>query len=136
MADLNISAESVVAGSNASKLHGFLGNSVSAGQVLYKSATTSLWLLADANGATEVIRRAIGIALNGGAVNQPVVIQTAGDITFGTIMDAGTSYYLSSDPGGICPLADVGAGEYVVHLGIAKSATLFAIDIAYPGVAL
>ena len=63
-------------------------------------------------------------------------MQKAGDITIGATLTAGTAYYLSDTAGGICPLADVGEGEYVCMLGLAKSTSILALNIQFPGVSL
>jgi hypothetical protein len=136
MADISITAASVVAGSNSVQDRGVLGETVTAGQVVYKSSTDSKWYKADANAASAEQRIAIGIALNGGAVNQPVAVHKAGLITIGATLTAGTAYYLSDTPGGICPLADVGSGEYVVLIGLATTTAIINVAIQYPGVAL
>ena len=66
----------------------------------------------------------------------PLGVLKSGDLTIGATLTAGTAYYLSDTAGGICPLADVGSGEYVVLIGIAKSTSVLAVDIQYPGVSL
>jgi hypothetical protein len=91
---------------------------------------------ADANAGTEEARRPIGIALNGGAINQPILVQTEGSLTIGASMTAGLVYYLSDTPGGICPVADIGAGEYVCIIGMATSTTVMRLGIEYSGVSL
>lgn len=135
MADLSVTAASVVAGSNANIEHGTLGETVTAGQPVYKDSTTKKWMKADSNAAGAEARQPLGIALNGGAINQPVAVQKSGDVTIGATLTPGLAYYLSDTPGGICPIADVGSGEYVCLIGMAKSASVLAIDIQYPGVA-
>jgi hypothetical protein len=136
MADLTITAANVVAGSGASVASGIAGEALAAGKAVYLSSTSGKWMLADSNSATVEARKAIGIALNGAAANQPVNIHKGGDITIGATLTAGTAYYLSDTPGGICPLADVGAGEYVCLLGLAKSTTVLAVDVQFPNVSL
>lgn len=136
MADLSITATAVVSGSGALTEYGILGATVTAGQAIYKDASTGKWNLADSDSATAAIRQPGGIALNGGAVNQPVKIHKSGDLTINAVLTAGTAYYLSNTPGGICPVADVGSGEYVCLIGIAKSTTVLSVNIIYPGVAL
>lgn len=136
MADLTITPANVVAGANASVEAGAAGEAIAAGKAVYLSSTTKKWMLADSNSATAEARKATGVALNGAALNQPVDVQKAGDITIGATLTPGTAYYLSDTPGGICPLADVGAGEYVCLLGLAKSASVLALDIQFPNVAL
>lgn len=136
MADITITATSVVAGSNARTEPGTLGETVTAGQALYKDTTTQKWMKADANSATAAARQATGIALNGGAVNQPVLVQKGGDITIGATVTAGVQYYLSDTPGGICPVADIGSGEYPCLIGLATSTTVLSLNFKYSGVAL
>jgi hypothetical protein len=136
MTDLTITAASVVAGANAVRDSGSAGEAITAGQAVYRSSTSNKWMLADSDSATAEARTAIGIALNGAALNQPLAVLKSGDITIGATLTAGTAYYLSNTPGGICPVADVGAGESVCLLGLAKSTTVLAVAIQSPGVTL
>jgi hypothetical protein len=136
MADLTITAASVVAGSNANVERGSFGEAVTAGQAVYKSPTTQKYMKADSNSVTPQARDALGIALNGGALDQPAEIQKSGRITLGATLTAGTDYYLSDTPGGICPRADVGTGEYVCLLGLAESTSVLDLNIQFPNVAL
>jgi len=136
MADISITAANVVAGVNALREPGIAAATITAGQAVYKSSSTRKWAPADSNSATVEVRRATGIALNGAAANQPLSILTSGDVTIGATLTAGTAYYLSDTPGGICPLADVGSGEYVCLMGLAKSSSVLSVDIQFPNVAL
>lgn len=136
MADLVITASSVIAGSNSVQETGIAGGNITAGDAVYKRASDKKWLRADADGATAEVKRAVGIALNGASSGQPVTVHKSGDITIGATMTAGLAYYLSSTAGGICPVADIGVGEDVCLIGIAKSTTVLAVDIQYPGVTL
>ncbi|MCW0235274.1 MAG: hypothetical protein OJJ21_16870 [Ferrovibrio sp.] len=136
MADLTITATSVVAGSNSVTESGLAGEAVTAGKAVYKAAATKKWMLADSNSATAEARLATGIALTGSSLNQPVVVHKSGDITIGATLTAGQAVMLSDTPGGLCPLADVGSGEYVCQIGLAKSTTTLAVDIQYPGVSM
>ncbi|TPM92723.1 hypothetical protein [Mesorhizobium sp. B2-1-3A] len=135
MTDLSITATLVVAGANAQTDSGSAGETITAGQTLYRSSTTNKLMKADSNGATAEIRTPIGVALNGGALNQPIKYQKpGGDIVIGATLTPGVAYYQSDTPGGICPVADIGAGEYVCLIGLAKSASVLALDIRYTGV--
>lgn len=134
MSDLSITAGSVVKGANALVEHLHAGETITAGQALYIDTSTKLFMKADANAGTAAARQATHIALNGASLNQPLCAQKAGDITIGATLTPGTTYYLSDTPGGICPLADVGSGEYFCIIGIAKSATVLSIGFNYSGV--
>lgn len=135
MTDISITPASVVKGSNARVEHGHAGATITAGQAVYRD-TSGLYQLADSNGAA-ALRVPRGIALNGASANQPLAIQlSGGDITIGATLTAGVTYYLSDTPGGICPLADVGSGEYACIIGIAKSTTVLAIGINASGATL
>ncbi|MGM4911440.1 hypothetical protein [Rhizobium sp. 768_B6_N1_8] len=136
MADITITPANVVAGADSSAVTGVAGETIAAGKAIYLSSTTKKWMLADSNSATAEARKAKGISLNGASLNQPIAVHKAGDITIGGTLTAGTAYFLSDTPGGICPLADVGAGEYICQLGLAKSTTVLAIDVQFPGVSL
>lgn len=136
MADLTITASAILAGSNSAQDHGTAGETITAGKAVYKSATTKKWMLADSNSATAAARQAGGIALNGASDGQPITVHKSGDLTVGAVLTAGQAVYLSDTAGGLCPLADVGAGEYVCLIGLAKSTSVLAVDIQFPGVSL
>lgn len=134
-ADLVVTPASVLAGSNAVVEHGHAGETITAGQFVYRSSTTGEYMKADADGASAEIRTPRGVALNGASDGQPLAIARSGNVTIGATMTAGVAYYLSGTAGGIAPLADVGTGEYVVLLGLASSTTVLGVDIQYTGVA-
>lgn len=136
MANLTITAANVIAGADSVLESGIAGATITAGQLVYKDDTSKKYLLADANSATAAARTVRGVALNGASDGQPLVIQRAGDITYGATLTAGTDYYLSDTPGATCPRADIGSGEYVCLIGLAKSASVLTIAIQAPGVAL
>lgn len=124
MADLSVTAANVLVGSGAITESGTAGGTVTAGQPVYKASNGRI-LPTDAGSATVAARQAIGIALNGASDGQPVdYMKMGGEITIGATMVAGVTYYLSGTAGGICPLADVGASEYLSIVGIAKSTTV------------
>lgn len=133
MADISVTAASVVPSATATLENGYFGADISAGQVVALDTATGRYVLADADGS-EVIRRPRGIAVNSGSNGQPATIAKAGDVTFNAVLTAGVSYFLSPTPGGIGARSEVLAGDYVTHLGIAKSATVLALDIQYSGV--
>lgn len=135
MADISITAASVVAASSAKTTAGVAGETITAGMAVYL-ASSGKWMNSDADAATAAGRSVHGIALNSASLNQPLGVLKSGDITIGATLTANTAYYLSgATAGGICPLADVGTGEYLVLIGIAKSASLLAVNIQATGVA-
>jgi hypothetical protein len=136
MADITITAANVLAGAGAETENGTLGATATAGQALYKAAADGRWYLADNNAASAEVRQAKGIALNGGAAGQPVRVLKSGLCTIGGTMTAGVTYYLSDTPGGICPIADVGSGEYSCIVGIATTTSILDVRFQYSGVAL
>jgi hypothetical protein len=133
MADLSVTASSVLAGSNAVTEQGVAGETITAGQPVYLDTSTRQYFKADANAAAAA-RQPRGLALNGASAGQPLAIARSGDITLNAVLTAGVTYYLSDTAGGICPLADVGTGEYFCIIGIAKSTTVLALSINYSGV--
>lgn len=135
MADISITAANVIAGETSLREAGVAGAAVTAGQVVYKDATTRKFLLTDADSVTAAARVPYGVALNGAATNQPLAVLRSGEITIGATLTPGTAYYLSDDPGGICPLADVTGGDYIVQIGLARSASVLMVDFQVTGVA-
>lgn len=135
MSDLSITAANVKAGANAVTIQGVAGATVTAGQVVYRDGADSKFKLGDSDSATAAVKDATGIALHGASDGQPLMVQTGGEITPGATMVAGTSYYLSSTPGAIQPVGDLGT-EDVILIGIAKSATVLALKIFDSGVTI
>lgn len=129
MADLVITAANVVPGAGAQFLTRNAGATITAGQVVY-SDVNSLWQLSKANG-TAAQKAMAGIALANASLNQPLIVQTAGQITIGATVVAGTGVYFMSgnNAGGIAPFADVGAGWLVWLLGIAISTTVINLQL-------
>lgn len=136
MVDISITPANVKPGTNSTQKRGIAGATILAGQLVVLDPSTKKYVLADTNHATPELREPDGIALHGASLDQPIAIHTAGDITIGATLIAGTDYWGSDTPGGICPRADVGSGEKVVQVGIAKSTSLLAVALQKPGVTL
>ena len=136
MAAITITAANVVKDANAEIEYGILGATITAGQVVYKNTSTGKFELADANSATAEVRGPRGVALNGGALNQPVAVQYGGDITIGGTAVVGTTYALGSTAGAIVPVADLTTGDYVSHIGVGISATKIRLNIKNFGIAV
>lgn len=136
MSDIAITAANVVADAAATRVHGTAGETITAGQWVVKDPTSKKYVKADSNSATAALRTPDGVALNGASLNQPLAIATRGDVTIGGTLTAGVAYYMSDTAGGMCPVADVGTGEYSCVVGMAKSTTVLTVNIQPSGVAL
>lgn len=125
MTDLSVTAANVLPGAGAQVESGMAGGTITAGKSVYKAADGSI-VAADAASATLAARQPVGIALNGASLGQPVdYMKLGGEITIGATMTAGVTYYQSGAvAGNLCPLADVGAAEYLCVVEIAKSTTV------------
>lgn len=133
MADITITPASVAAASDAIKENGTAGATITAGQVVYLDSSDGRYKLADTDSATAAVRVPRGIALHGSSNGQPLQILTRGSITIGGTTVVGVPYYLSGTAGGICPYADVAAGDYPALLGIGTSVTQIKIGILEAG---
>lgn len=134
MANLTITAASVVAGAGAAIVDAIAAATITAGQALYRDETTGVVGLADGDSGTSQVRAVYGIALNGGAAGQPIRVQRSGPVTIGATLVAGTVYALSRTPGAIAPVADLTTGDYPTVIGMATSTTVLAINIQAAGV--
>ena len=135
MADLTVTAANVLAGTNAVKKTVRAAAAITAGQLLYK-ASDGRYGVVDADSATAEARVPAGIALNNAGANQPVIMQTAGDITIGATLTVGAIYVASDNAGGIMPVADLETGDYVTIIGVAISASVLRLAITSSGVAV
>lgn len=136
MSDLVITAANVAAPNGSRVEHGKAGAAVTAGQTVYLDEDTNSYKLADADSGTEAARSTTGIALHAAANGQPLAVHTRGPITIGAAVTQGVAYYQSATPGGICPVADLGSGDYPTFIGFAINATQINVDIKESGVAL
>jgi hypothetical protein len=133
MADLTITPASVLPGSGAAKVNGTAGATITAGQVVYLDSSDNKYKLADNDSATAAVRSPAGIALHAASSGQPLTIQTAGPITIGATVAVGIVYCLSSTAGGICPNADIAAGDYNTIIGIGTSTTVIDVKLHEAG---
>lgn len=123
MADLTITAASVIKGSNAKTKTGIAGAAITQGQVLALDSTGKL-ILCDCDHATVLTRTPVGIALNSAAASgQPIEYIYEGTLAIGATVAASVPYFASPTAGGICPLADVASGDFAKFLGFGISVT-------------
>jgi hypothetical protein len=132
MADVSITAANVLKGTTNTVENGISGATITAGQTVYKKMSDGRFYHADCYAtsvaANDEIKVVYGIALNSAAANQALQVQRTGDITIGGAVVAGTMYYLASSnvgaAGGIAPLADLAATDWIVVVGIATSTSV------------
>ncbi len=117
MADVSITAASVLATAGTNFLRRLAALAITAGQPIAKDANGAL-ILADANGSA-LAKIVEGIACNGGGVGQPInYVKEDPTFTPGFTVTEGTSYYASATAGGICPAGDLAAGHAVTLIGV------------------
>lgn len=139
MADISITAANVTPKGAPPQLSGIAGVAIVAGEMVYLDPTDNRYKLADCDAipASNPARSPAGMALNSAAANQPLKIATSGgEVNLGTVLTAGTTYYLSPTPGKICPVADVLTGDSPVVIGIARSTSVLRLGILESGVTL
>lgn len=130
-ADLTITATSVTTSATPKVKNA--GETITAGQAVYVKASDGKLYKAQADGTAEEATAA-GIALNGGAVDQPIAYQDTGDITIGATVAVGTLYVVSATAGGIAPWADLSSTNRVTLLGIGKTTGVITLDINAYGI--
>jgi hypothetical protein len=136
MADLTITAANVKLISGPTEQL-TAGATLTAGQAAYKEAATGDAKLSDNDSATAEVRAVLGLSLHAALTDQPVTIAKNGAIVdLGAILTAGTDYFLSGTPGGICPRADVTTGDDPVRIGMALTTSRLQLDINDPAVTL
>jgi hypothetical protein len=122
MADLTVTATTVVPLTDARILQGIAGEAITAGQSLYvKAADSKLWK-AQCDGTVEEATCA-GIALNGAAANQTVAYIEGGSLNIGATTSKATTYVVSATAGGIAPQADLIATNRISYVGYATDTT-------------
>lgn len=124
MADLTITAANVAKSSNAKVISNKNGSgTLTAGTACAIDGNSEV-AAADCDSGTAVLRTFVGILIGPSADNQPAVYQEDGDINLGATLVPGTVYVLSATAGGICPIADLVTGDYVVLIGYAISTSI------------
>lgn len=136
MADLTITPANVVKGAGAAlDSTKVAGETVTAGKAVYLKSSDNKWWLAQADGTAEEATFG-GIALHAASANQPLAVQTSGEITIGATAGVGTVYVVSATAGGIAPLADLVSTNKLSIIGYGKTAALVVIDPKVTGVAV
>ena len=133
MANISVTAGSVLAVGTATRKTGVAGETITAGQALYYSPGDTKYYKAITTTATTA--NVAGIALTGASVDQPVIMLTAGDINIGGTCAVGEVYVASDTAGAIAAAGDNGSADYVTVIGIAKTTAIISVKILVSGVA-
>ena len=132
MADLVVTAANVIRGTNATIGTGDAGETITAGQSIYKD-TTDLNQYKRCDNSAEASARIAGIALHGASDGQPIQFVIAGDINPGATVTVGEIYVVSTNAGGIAPEGDLASTEYVSILGIGTTTSNIQMKINISG---
>lgn len=135
MADIVVTAASVVLSSGNTDAGHAAGETLTAGQAVYLH-TDNKYYLAQADSGTAADRKCHGITLNGAASGQPVSVQTSGVINPGGTVTVGTIYVTSGTAGGIAPHGDLATGDYVSIIGVGLTASTIQLILNNSGVAV
>lgn len=138
MADLTITASSVLPGSSASIINDYTaGAELTAGTFVYLDSS-NIWQKVDADSATgtESTRR-FGVCLNHAYTGQRVSVDIKDDdLTVGATLVTGTTYVGSTTAGALAPSSDLASGDYPVVAFIAKSTSKGNLNPAAAGAAI
>ena len=134
MADLVVTAASVVAGTPSVTDDGTAGEALTAGQCVYLKTSDGRWYKADANVTTvEAGADGLKIALNNApGAGQPVKLLRNGNVNLGATLAIGQVYVVSATAGGIAPFADLVITNLVSILGVATTAALLNVPSGGP----
>lgn len=132
MTDISVTATSVEPVAGYAFVDRIAGEAIAAGKACYQNSVDQKAYLADAD---DTAAKAIveGIALNGAAANQPVRIQTGGDLDIGATLTVGEIYVLSGSAGGVAPEGDLANPDRVSIIGVATAADNLKLKIFNSG---
>jgi len=129
MADLSQTAANVAVGASTTPTRRVqAGEAITQGMPVYKSTSDSKYYKSDAD--TSAASICDGIALTPASTSGYFVIAepstTAGIslVNLGATLTVGLEYYVSTNAGGICPIADLATGDFPTSLGFATTAAL------------
>lgn len=131
-ADITVTATSVTRSTGEQTTY-LAGETITAGQCVYVETDGKVWK-SDSNASGK--KDLLGIALNGGAVNQPIIVQTSGTIAIGGTVTVGTIYVVSATAGGIAPHTDLATGWDVIIIGVGATSSTISLDIFDSGTAV
>lgn len=134
MADLTITAASVIKGTGAQTATGTAGATITAGQPLYADSADldfqgiAKLKLADAN-VSLALATCVGVSLHAALAGQPLTYQFAGILAIGATVALDMPYAVSTTAGLICPVGDLTTGNWLSVIGRATSTTALTLSI-------
>lgn len=121
MADLSVTAASVVAAAASTPMYALAGETITAGQALYIRAADGCAMKAQSDG-TAAEATCVGVALNGGGAGQTIGYAPNGTtINIGATTAKTVVYVVSAAAGGVCPMADLVSTNRVCFVGYATA---------------
>lgn len=136
MADIVVTPANVLKSAQGLTASGTAGDTITAGQPLYKDASDSNRLKpADSNASAETAD-VVGIALHGASAGQPIAyVYEDPAFTPGAALTVGEVYTTSGTAGGIAPVGDLLAGHRTAVLFVATTAALAVLKLVKGGAA-
>jgi len=120
MADITVTEANVEPSDSATIGSGTAGAAITKGQPVYLASSNKLL---PCDNDFEASAKAVGIAVNNAADNQPIQYVSSGIMDVGATLGTGVCYVVSSTAGGIAPAADLATGDYTCILGLCKEQT-------------
>jgi hypothetical protein len=140
MADLSVTAGSVLPSNLGNLRQATLGEALAQGVVIFLDSndpdTLGVGKAKGADGNDPTKWAAVGITVTSGDVNQPVLYASLdSDFTPGATLVVGQQYILSGTGGGkICPLTDLASGWRRIDLFSAKTTTKANLSVKDTGI--
>lgn len=136
MAALAVTANNCIVTGTYAKMLCQLGETVTAGQVLYQKSTDSKFYKAQCDGTAEESGSGVtmAIALAGGVASQFIGGLTSGTVTSGATHTKGYPVYLHSTAGSFTEtIADITSGYYVTQIGVATTTAIMNVSFNATG---
>lgn len=133
--DVTLSS-TITAPSGTNPKFGISGVAITAGHALYRDATDNTLKKAIATSAAAA--NCIGFALASAPGTGQLIsyFEGGGDLSGASGLVQGEAYFVSdTTAGAIMKYSDIGAGEYVSFVGIAKSTTVLTVHLFNNGIA-
>lgn len=131
MADISVTAASVKKNSKTIIGSGTAGETVTAGQAVYKNADGKLYL-ADAD-LSKAAAAAVGVALHGASADQPLEYVEGGEYEAGGTTAVGTIYVASGTAGGIQTAGDLASNDWTTVIGVGGASNTIKVNIFASG---